>query len=76
MYLKSQSTINTVKLAVCGLGLVGRRHLKAIEQVTDASCVAVVDPLLKDKEAAQISDADTFSNLLDMNDFIHYYNVI
>ena len=64
--MKSPSTINTVKLAVCGLGLVGRRHLKAIEQVKDASCVAVIDPLLKDKKTAQISGADTFSNLSDM----------
>ena len=64
--MKSPSTINTVKLAVCGLGLVGRRHLKAIEQITDASCVAVVDPFLKDKETIQISGADTFSNLSDM----------
>jgi predicted dehydrogenase len=66
MYLKSQSTINTFKLAVCGLGLVGRRHLKAIEQVTDACCVAVVDPFLEDTETIQISDVDTFSNLSDM----------
>ena len=64
--MKSPSTINTVKLAVCGLGLVGRRHLKAIQQVTGASCVAVVDPFLEDKETAQISGADTFSNLSDM----------
>ena len=66
IFVKSPSTINTVKLAVCGLGLVGRRHLKAIQQVTGASCVAVVDPFLEDKETAQISGADTFSNLSDM----------
>ena len=64
--MRSPSTINNVKLAVCGLGLVGRRHLKAIEQVTDASFVAVVDPYLEDKETEQISGADIFSNLTEM----------
>lgn len=39
--MESPSTVNTVKLAVCGLGLVGRRHLEAIEQVTGASCLDV-----------------------------------
>ena len=64
--MESPSTVNTVKLAVCGLGLVGRRHLEAIEQVTGASCIAVIDPFLEDKQTAQIPDVDIFSNLSDM----------
>ena len=64
--MKLSSSKNSVKLAVCGVGLVGRRHLKAIEQVKDACCVAVVDPHLEDINSAPISGAKLFSNLKEM----------
>ncbi len=52
----------SLKLAIAGLGLVGQRHAKAIEQLERAKLCAIIDPLLN-KEGLQKFGAAHYQTL-------------
>ncbi len=55
-----------IRLAVSGLGLVGRRHVAAIEQVAGVAIVAGVDPSPEGQAFAKNRNIPTYSTLTDM----------
>ncbi len=59
-----------VKLAIVGMGMIGRRHLDAIKKSNAAKLIAVVDPDEKVKEIAQKESVKYFSTIDKMLDKI------
>ena len=59
-----------VKLAIVGMGMIGRRHLDAIKKSNAAKLIAVVDPDEKVKEIAQRESVKYFSTIDKMLDKI------
>ena len=59
-----------VKLAIVGMGMIGRRHLDAIKKSNVAKLIAVVDPDEKVKEIAQKESVKYFSTIDKMLDKI------
>ena len=57
------STRPPLRLAIAGLGLVGQRHADAIQQVSDTSLCAIVDPSDAGKEAAKRLNIPWFDDL-------------
>ena len=59
-----------VKLAIVGMGMIGKRHLIAIKQSTEAKLIAVADPDEKVKEIAHTESVKYFSAIDKMLDTI------
>ncbi len=54
---------HTVRLAIAGFGLVGRRHADAIAQSTSATLAAVIEPDREAQGAAEAAGCATFGDL-------------
>lgn len=65
-YAQATKKNQTVRLAVAGLGLVGRRHVDAIEHVPGVEIVAAVDPSPEGQAFATEKGIPVFSRQLDM----------
>jgi predicted dehydrogenase len=55
--------VNDVRLAVAGIGLIGRRHVEAIHRAAGVRLAAVVDP---DDDARHTADVPWFPNLAEL----------
>jgi predicted dehydrogenase len=54
------------RLAVAGAGLVGKRHIAAIQQSQDAELCAIVDPDTRTRQYAQDLNVDWFPSLTEL----------
>lgn len=55
-----------IKMALCGAGLVGKRHVTAIEQLNNVECDAIIDPSDAGKIYAKEQGIEWFSSLNEM----------
>jgi len=67
MSKKNQSFLKSpLRIAVCGLGLVGRRHVEAIEQIRGIKFVAGVDPSYDGRKFSADRGVPAFSTMNEM----------
>jgi len=58
--------MDKVSLAIVGLGMIGKRHLQALSEVTEAELVAIVDTNPKTQENATVAGVDYFATTEEM----------
>ncbi len=57
-----------LRLALCGVGLVGQRHAKAIQESDHARLITIADPAPTGEEFAAASGAEYYNDTLEMLD--------